>query len=581
MKKKLVTMLLALVLAVSMAAPAGAKKEDSVRWLDFELPEAVAEAVREGQAQNFMYYSLLYSEPLGFLTVHANGEDGESRVFDLETGEEADYFDVFPLSDGLFVFNRDGDPSHYGLMDAKERVLIDPVCDRYAVDLGGGLYGMVSESEGEAYLLDDKGKIVETYFFDSSFYFTALPRGEDDKWLALVGSDDSEGFIAAKGHFAVPLSPYFFNIPVNGLIGFMDFTAQGVRYGVMDVEGLTVLAPLFKSLIVGDGGLITAQNEDGLYGVVDREGSVVIPFTYTSLSAVDHGLIAACDGPMDGDNWGVIDIEENTVAPFRYSRTSIAPCGEDVFIRVQDQEAQGLLDREGQELLPLKYDNISPEESDLIMAVRNGKCGLVDKDGDYVFGPVTGEWLFQGGSVVVVLSDFFDYEVSGIFTLDGEELLPLDGRDSARVRMMDGLGIIVDTLDDGERQLALLSEEGEVLLPLTCDVITPQDTDYDGLEDTFLVMDGERVGICSLAAKPAGDEAAEDKAGGFPWVWVAVGVGGAVVLIAVIVVVVVVSKKRKKKAIPAPAAEGPRFCTECGAPLTPGSSFCRNCGKKL
>ncbi len=572
--KKLLALVLALTLAAALALPAAAKGADpKVRWLDFELPEEVAETVRTALAGSTWTYSLNYVEQAGLLSV--NGAYSlESWVFDVNTGRRKSYVEVSPVNEYFFTFTYDDGYNGYGIMDMDGKVLVDPVCWDPTY-LGDGLYCMVSRSRGEAYLLNDRGKIVETYTFDDSFNFWYTSGGEE--WMCSVTRDGEDGVIGPDGGMIVPFGKYESIDDVrNGLIAAMG---KNGLYGVVDAEGNVLIPFEYQDIDISGDGSIVACKEDELYGVLDMEGNVRIPFKYGYLDSSDQGLFFACRDDWGDGKGGVLDADGEIVVPFEYDEIDFDISGEKQYIIAYAGEDRGLFDARGREILPAEYDDIGVWENGLIIAVKDGKCGLVDEKGTYRFGPVRGDWMYPEGDVAVVFSDHDGDEVSGVYNLAGEELLPADDYDDLDARVGYN-GIIVAALDGEERKMGLFGGQGEALLPLEYDLISPLYTNEYALTDTYLVMDGRRVGLYTPPAREEEAAGEPDESSGFPWLWVGLGVGGAVILAGVVAVVVVAAKKKKKKAIPA-AAEGLRFCVNCGAPLVPGSQFCRNCGKKI
>lgn len=111
-------------------------------------------------------------------------------------------------------------------------------------------------------------------------------------------------------------------------------TADGIRYGVFNLEGELKIPFVFESLNAqyflderyAGSGLMVAQ-KDGKYGMIDKEGSVIIPFDYDHLYCEDYNHPYCEDKFYDGylgavkDNkFGVVDINNNVVIPFEHSK---------------------------------------------------------------------------------------------------------------------------------------------------------------------------------------------------------------------------------------------------------------------
>ncbi len=600
--KKLLALVLALTLAAALALPAAAEEktmESEIRWLDFELPEELAEQLQTDQkahanlfyvdfAQNEHrpvpgYYQLNYVESPGLLSVEQVRTGGESRVFDVETGDLTDYTRAYPLSGDLAVFNAGG-TQRFGLMNGRGEVLIEPVCSA-PVSLGSGMYGMVSASEKEAYLVSAGEGLAGTFPFENSFAFSGqFYSAEGEAWFCPVRLDTAVGLIDAKGEVCIPFGQYQdLSAPQDGLVVAIDMNG---RYGALDTAGQTVIGFRYDRITNVSEGLAVVE-ADGRVGVMDTNGNKVIPLgnAFGYIGAFHHDLAEA----SKGDLWGVIDTTGGTVVPLKYA--GAYPDWTGKTISVLDQAGKmGLLDTEGRELLPMEYDEIRSLGSGLFQVSQGDKRAVVDETGAYVLEPV------QADSIGVLEDVFVVYTKNRQITT-GDDQLPTSVLDSRGKTLLD-LGDMDGRYFDDANEVFLVMEEGKYglyslhggeLLPLRYDAITPRDTDGDGIIDIYLVAEGRRVGLLDPSAAKK-----YDAVGGrtpapapFPWIWVGVGAGGAVAAIAVVVIAVVVSgrKKRAKAAVPLvtriPPAEGPRFCTECGAPVAPGSSFCRKCGKKI
>lgn len=600
--KKLLSLVLALTLAASLALPASAAKEpDVIRWLDFELPEELAEQLQADQKAytNLFYvdynqtghmpvpgyYQLNYVESLGLLSVEQVRTGGEAWVFDVEAGEQTDYFKAYPLSEDLVVFSTDGGASHYGLMDSRGEVFIEPVCSAPA-GLGSGMFGMVSASGKEAYLLSAGEGVVKTFPFESDFAFSGYFYSEKgEAWFCPVRQDNEVGLIDARGEVCIPFGQYQdLSAPADGLVTVRD---RDGRCGVLDTAGQTVIDFKYDNIIAVSGGLVTVE-AGGLVGVLDTEGNEVIPLgnDFGYIGPFRQGLAEA----ETGGKWGIIDAEGGTVVPFQYVGVFLTwDTDQTIYIGVYDQAGKmGLLDQTGREILPMEYDGVSPLGDGLFLVVQGDKCALVDDTGAYVLGPVSGVSVDALEDVFVVnvrnqqITEGNDQVPAQVLDSQGKVLLDLEDMDGRFCDYTNGIVLVME-----EGKYGLYGLHGGELLPLRYDAITPRDTDGDGNPDIYLVAEGRRVGLLDPSAleepEPAGVKTTSSAP--FPWLWAAIGGGAAVVLIAAVVIIAAVSRKKKRAKAAAPVqpapAGTPNFCPACGTKLSPENHFCPNCGRKI
>ncbi len=624
MKKNLVTVLLALALAVSLAAPAGAKKDEGaeIRWLDIELPEAVLEHLDA--------YYVSYVEELGRLTFRMNSLGSlfdtelagyDLLVYDLRDSRETDVNEIFYLSDDLLV---EVDPEgNCRVLDLKGREIEELDGHSPVESFGEGVY-----IQGDA-IFNGQGKVLAR----GSLANDSFSRG--DGYIAVRNDSGKAGVIDARGDQVLPFR--YDSVAVrSGCEGLFSVTVDGAT-GVVDAAGKTVV-PFTEGMdrIESYKGL-TAVNyggKDKRAEVYDRDGKLVLALDGVeahlschyrrgiSLAQASNDRVsdAAKHPNADGyiyiyhankDNrlglggyYSIYDRDGKLVVPeddVDYIGIGGAGFSGGIAV-VRTPEGAAIVDKTGGYVVsPGTYDTIERLGEDVFVVEKDGEAGVIDGAGKTVVKPEAGSAVLWGdyGCCALTGDDgavrCFVNEDGGVFR--PEETLYLDlSWDNGFCRVCD------EPSESADRRWGVVdANRGELLVDPVYEAVRPcQGWNMTMFGKYFLVSDGERVGLVKTPrfaqTLPAPAEPAEEDDAGFPWVWVGVGVGGAAVLIAVVAAVVVAAKK-KKKAKPAavvppappvtpvtpvtPAAEGPRFCTACGAAVAPGSSFCRNCGKKI
>lgn len=129
-----------------------------------------------------------------------------------------------------------------------------------------------------------------------------------------------------------------------------------------------------------------AVTENGYWKIIDPHGHILVDSLCTpdeaSLVAEGYnigGLFAEGLFPCKRDGlWGFKNIRNEWAVPCIYP---LVRGFRDGRARVWDKKQWGLIDEKGAVVLPAEYDGIYPSDSGMILLVRNGVLGAVDRDG--------------------------------------------------------------------------------------------------------------------------------------------------------------------------------------------------------
>lgn len=93
------------------------------------------------------------------------------------------------------------------------------------------------------------------------------------------------------------------------------------KWGLVDSEGIFILQPEYKGIGVStDNRVLTLQHNDGQYEVIDIEGKVIVPKgKYSWIDSFDNGLARVNLYDGEKKKYGIIDEEGNEVLPLAYS----------------------------------------------------------------------------------------------------------------------------------------------------------------------------------------------------------------------------------------------------------------------
>lgn len=104
-------------------------------------------------------------------------------------------------------------------------------------------------------------------------------------------------------------------------------TYQRPLYGLINYKGEVLLEPVFYTMIsaIGNKRLFTVQNKRYEYGVITADGEEIVPFgKYQWIDGFDKGLARIKLGKVtngikdSGNKWGLIDVDGNEVLPVEY-----------------------------------------------------------------------------------------------------------------------------------------------------------------------------------------------------------------------------------------------------------------------
>ena len=120
-----------------------------------------------------------------------------------------------------------------------------------------------------------------------------------------------------------------------------------------------------------------------MYNFIDRNGEILFKKDFT-----DYVTLLNKDRLIhkSGDKYGILDRHLNVVVKHEYpyiqaiSVDRVAIAKDTAATRMKDY-LYGLYDSDGNVILPMEYERISPESEGLIAVKKNGKIGFVDRDG--------------------------------------------------------------------------------------------------------------------------------------------------------------------------------------------------------
>ncbi len=229
MKKRLISLLLALGLAASLAVPAVAAEDKLYQ-------------IEDGYSVAGLIPSMDW--------VMLSGND--SKVVELNTGLQVKNYDYAEDCGKCIIVGVGGDK--YGLLDTNGTPLTGMIYRR--MEKFGADHVRVWDENKKVGVLDYQGKVV-------------VPLKYDD-----IAGYDTYGPYANEWGFVEGMT----TVTLNGKIGFVN------------EQGVEVVAPQYDSACPFSDGMAVVGNPDVQYGAIDKTGKLVIPMQYEFLYDFKGGL---------------------------------------------------------------------------------------------------------------------------------------------------------------------------------------------------------------------------------------------------------------------------------------------------
>ena len=136
--------------------------------------------------------------------------------------------------------------------------------------------------------------------------------------------------------------------------------------------------------------LYPETNDKGKFGYVDKDGNLVIPFKYTEASPFENGLARV----KNGSKFGFINEKGEPVGKIKYSYAMYFN-GDFCRVAVGGKFKDGLftdgkwgfIDRQGNEILPVEYDEIGNFENGFAYIMKKELYGLINEQCNIVLEP--------------------------------------------------------------------------------------------------------------------------------------------------------------------------------------------------
>lgn len=324
MKKKMLSLALALALCLGLTVPAFAAELKIVRVSvptveEYEGTEYATWVFHEGLSRLYLY------EDSSGIPTGAGFIDWTGRVV-----IPAEYDGASDFSEGFAAVYKNG---KWGFIDKTGKEITSFQYDS-TLDFREGMAAVKKGSK--IGFIDTTGKEAVPCTYDDTKGFS--------QGLAAVKKGGKWGFIGRTGEEVIPFqyddAASFFQglagVKKNGKWGFINKTNEAVIDFQYDDAGTFV------------NGLASVK-QGGKWGYIDKTGELVIPCVFDTAGYFSDGLAAV----MQGGKWGYIDTTGKVVVPCKYG--NVEPFSEGfAAVYSSDGGSWGFIDTTGKEVVPPK-----------------------------------------------------------------------------------------------------------------------------------------------------------------------------------------------------------------------------------
>lgn len=242
-------------------------------------------------------------------------------------------------------------------------------------------------SDGRYGFLDRTGAIVIPARYEAVQLFAegvTLVGGGDDELVHAINEAGSVQFTLPRGAFFMPhedAGTYGF---AEGLLAvwLSDNDEKNAKCGYVDHAGKVVIAPQYEICMRFRGGVAVVGGTDtDRSTLIDKNGKQLGTFAHISMCTdADRIAVKSLDASQHG-KWGFIDTLGNQVIPFKFDEVS--PFSEGVAVFLEGNKA-GYIDVRGKVVIPNQFDAAGVFSDHRAIVVRDGKFGFIDPAGKLV-----------------------------------------------------------------------------------------------------------------------------------------------------------------------------------------------------
>ncbi|MDE7376670.1 MAG: WG repeat-containing protein [Muribaculaceae bacterium] len=284
------------------------------------------------------------------------------------------YDEIGKYSEGLVAVSRDG---KCGYFDTEGREVLPLEYDRAASFLGN--FANVTKDK-QSCVIDKTGRVICDRIGMLQY---GVIENIDGYFLAI--KDEKYGLIDEGGKFIMPCE--FDEIKRWGITNFVQVKKDD-KYGIYDLAGKEVVKIEYDSIDTPHAQGVPVRITLEWYvkeGAISTDGQIILDPNDFSSCYVDEkgGVIIVKNGE---GKYGLRRFDGSEITPCIFDSVGYFSTNGTAVAKVNGRE--GLINREGQWIIPAEYEDIYEPSKELIGAKKDGKWGFINAQNEWVIAPV-------------------------------------------------------------------------------------------------------------------------------------------------------------------------------------------------
>lgn len=272
-----------------------------------------------------------------------------------------EYDSLYLGAPNLFVVGKNG---KYGLMDLEGRILLPIEYDQFA-EYSEGLFPVRKQNLwGYANLL---GKLYIKPEFEEAGIFSGKQ--------AIVKKKGLKGVISISKKMVLPVK--YAEVIASGHRPFYAAKLPGAGFFLVNREGEKILPVEFDTIYLEDTASIIRVRKQRKIGFLDLSNPSLTFPEFEDVEAFENGFA------LVGENhkWGIVDAEGQILVPVQFDSIRSEMLSNRLVFKVWQNGLCGLFDKQGKQVTPVEYEMLIPAGTGLLKARKQGKYGVMKTNG--------------------------------------------------------------------------------------------------------------------------------------------------------------------------------------------------------
>jgi len=231
------------------------------------------------------------------------------------------------------------------------------------------------------------------FFLTSQFVFVLYSNAqlEEGPFLRVYEDNGQKGVVNQEGKEVIPAEyeeiGWSKGLPLfhDGVIGFR----KNGKWGLITSENNISISEKYSNVLPAGNNLIIASRTAShsgqeFFGILDSRGKAVIPFIYAGLE-VENTVVIAQKYDHNRRIYGLINLNNTPVLPFAYPK--IYGLNNDLLVVSKPDGKITIVNHKGKAIVSYQIDSISDPGNNFLHVYRNGKIGLLSKNGTSILEP--------------------------------------------------------------------------------------------------------------------------------------------------------------------------------------------------